>query len=111
MSSPVIDENLWFLHRGCVGRHFLLGNPHTFPGRMMGWCLHKDRSFFFSKSEVESSSPEAAAWIEGFLAGNEPRPPRDPEGDLDFKSEEYASWRNQTSAFRLSGAWPNSEER
>jgi hypothetical protein len=105
VKSAQYDERLWFLHRGCTGRHFLLGNPHTFPGRIYGWCGIKKRSFFFSKSEIEEASPEAIIWIEGFLAGNEPEPPKNSEGEVDFESHEYKLWLHMVEVFRQSGAW------
>ena len=108
MSLPVFKESQWFTYKGCSGRHFILGNPHTFRGRMMGWCPLKERSFFFSKSEVEEDSSEAAAWIEGFLAGNEPPPPRNGKGDVDFESAEYLAWAERAAEFRASGALPES---
>jgi hypothetical protein len=110
MNEQQYDERLWFNHRGCLGRHFLLGNPHTFPGRMMGWCERKQRSFFFSKTEVEECSPEAAAWIEGFLAGNEPSPPRDSEGNVQFGSDRYQAWVIQMQSFRELGHLPPESE-
>jgi hypothetical protein len=81
----VFDPSLRFLHRGCAGLHFAIGNPQTFPGRMWGWCARRSRTFFFSKSDVEDATPEMAAWMAGFLAGNAPAYPRDAEGDRDFE--------------------------
>lgn len=76
---------------------------------MLGWCAVKDRSFFFSKPEVVESSPEAAAWIAGFLAGNEPEPPINSSGDTVFESAEYKAWLVQVEAFRKTGAWSEGE--
>ncbi len=104
MSKPVLNERLWFLHLGCTGQHFILGNPHTCPGRMLAWCERKER-FFFSKSEVEQCSAESAAWMEGFLAGNKPEPPIGADGDVEFESNEYESWLSKVEAFRRSGVW------
>lgn len=106
MSAPELDRRLWFKHRGCTGLHFILGNPHTFPGRMLGWCEQKQRSFFFSKSEVEEASTEAYVWIDGFLCGNEPSAPINEDGDVDFESSEYQSWLNEMEHFRQTGALP-----
>jgi hypothetical protein len=103
MSLPPYNEKLWFLHQGCTGLHFVLGNPHTFPGRMLGWCVIKNRSFFFSKSSIGECSPETAAWVEGFLAGNEPPPPLNDDGDMDFESAHYKEWLAQMETFRNSG--------
>ena len=109
MPRPPLNEQLSFLHLGCTGQHFILGNPHTFPGRMLAWCEHKERSFFFSKREVEQCSTESAAWIDGFLAGNEPEPPSNPGGDVEFESAEYKTWLERVEAFRESGAWPKAQ--
>ncbi|GLS93875.1 hypothetical protein [Piscinibacter gummiphilus] len=103
MATQEYNERLWFTHQGCSGTHFVVGNPHTFPGRMLGWCLLKQRSFFFSKNEIEECSPETAAWVEGFLAGNEPSPPKNGEGDVEFASPQYKSWLANMQAFRECG--------
>ncbi|BCM89426.1 hypothetical protein IAD21_01272 [Abditibacteriota bacterium] len=65
----------------CSGKHYLLYNPHTFPGRMGAWCLLKRVHFCVSKSEIEDCSSEARYWIRGFLTGCEPNAPKDEEGD------------------------------
>lgn len=103
---PQYNEELWFtMGDHCGGRHFILGNPHTFPGRMMAWCPTKQTSFFFSKGEVESASSAAVAWIDGFLAGNEPPPPVDGDGDVDFASDAYQHWSREVTRFRETGHW------
>jgi hypothetical protein len=109
MSIPPIDEQLWFLHLNCTGRHFILGNPHTFRGRMMGWCPKKRGSFFFSKSEIEDCSSETAAWVKGYLSGNELSPPRNADNNLDVDSAEYRAWTVRMEAFRSSGFLPPNE--
>jgi hypothetical protein len=101
------DEALWFHHQGCSGKHYLLGNPHTFPGRMLAWCPLKTRSFFVSKSEMLEVSSDAAYWVAGFLAGAEPEPPMNEERDVDFASEEYKRWERCVTEFRQSGSWAN----
>ena len=100
-----LNRSLWFTHRGCTGRHYLLGNPHTFPGRMFAWCPKKKRSLFVSKSEMESVSKAAAYWIEGFLNGSEPKPPISEDGTPDYVSNEFTDWQRKTALFRESGAW------
>lgn len=79
-----IDEKIWFEHDGCVGNHYMIGNPHTFKGRMYAWCPKKEKSFFVSKSEILKMSVECEYWVKGFLSGNQPEPPTDSEGDVDF---------------------------
>jgi hypothetical protein len=100
-----LDRSLWFLHAGCTGRHYLLGNPHTFPGRMFAWCPKKRRSFFVSKSEIETTSKSAGYWIAGFLYGSEPEPPTGEDGTPDFDSPEYKRWQRDIERFRKFGAW------
>lgn len=104
-----IDDKLWFEYDGCVGKHFILGNPHTFPGRMMGWCPTKNRSFFFSKCDITNSSSETEYWVKGFLSGNQPKYPRINE-DIDFESEEYKVWQEKIKEFESSGLWKYDNE-
>ncbi|MDO1451752.1 hypothetical protein Q0590_36095 [Rhodocytophaga aerolata] len=106
----VYDEKLWFFHKGCQGKHYLIGNPHTFKGRMWAWCEHKQRSFFVSKSEISECSEQTTYWIAGFLTGNEPSPPTDKEGDVNFESQEYKAWQKATQEFRQIGYWPEDEQ-
>jgi hypothetical protein len=102
---PDFDPELWFTLARCEGHHYLLGNPHTFPGRMLAWCPQKQRRFFFSSDEVQEASPVARAWIAGFLTGNEPSPPVDDSGEVDFSSDAYADWSDKVARFHLRGHW------
>jgi len=54
------------------GRCRLEGNAHTFPGRIAAWSETLGSHVTISRSDVRDASPEAWAWIDGFLAGNEP---------------------------------------
>ena len=83
------DSALWVELSHCDGKHYILGNPHTFPGRIMMWCPNKEVSFFMSKNEIQKCSKEAEYWIKGFLSGNEPAPPSCDDGMTDFESTEY----------------------
>lgn len=65
------SEGLWVETDG-FGRCRLDGNAHTFPGRIGAWSETLETSVTISKSDVREASPEAWAWIDGFLAGNEP---------------------------------------
>lgn len=49
-------------------------------------------------------------WISGYLNGNEPEPPTDSNGDLDFKSLAYKKWTDTTKLFKQTGYW-TSEKR
>ena len=101
------NEKLWFLMgEHCEGKHFLLGNAHTFTGRMLAWCPTKERSFFVSKSEIEECSLETEYWVKGFLVGTEPEPPKDENQDLVApNSEVYQSWLKATELFAETGYW------
>ncbi len=99
-----VDRALWFRHRGCTGRHYLLGNAHTVPGRMVAWCPRESTSFFLSKGEVESASRAAGFWIDGFLHGVEPDPPQEPDGSTDMRR--FRRWQKHAARFRETGTWP-----
>lgn len=106
MPAPRFDKSLWFMHLGCVGRHYLLGNPHTVPGRMWAWCPKEGCTHFISLSDVGRSSRAAAYWMAGFLHGNEPEPPAGSDGPPDYGSAEYRSWQAKARRFRKAGLWP-----
>jgi hypothetical protein len=100
------DENLWFMHEGCEGKHFLIGNPHTYPGRMWAWCPKDERTFFVSKGAMGEMSEAAKYWVMGFLAGNQPEPPRDGEdNEVDFKGVAYREWLKNIEVFERTGIW------
>ena len=105
--EPVFDENLWFILGDCCpGKHYLLYNPHTFPGRMRAWCPNKQLGFNVSKSEIKECSLEAHYWIQGFLSGNEPDAPRDENGDyLADDDPNYERWRAAIKQFPETGLW------
>jgi hypothetical protein len=103
--TPNLDEKLWFtMGSHCEGKHFLLGNPHTFVGRMLAWCPNKEVSFFVSKNGVDECSVETEYWMKGFLAGNEPKPPSE-NGDVDFESKAYKEWLKKVEKFKEIGNW------
>ena len=106
MNHPDFDDQLWFLMgEHCEGKHYILGNPHTFPGRFLAWCPCKQVSFFASLAGVENCSVESRYWFQGLLHGSEPSPPRNSEGDIDFDSLEYAEWLKRCEDFRATGYW------
>ena len=71
MSEIYYDPNLWFYHKGCVDKHYLIGNPQTFYGRMFAFCPKKNITLCVSESEICEMSTESKYWIIGFLSGNE----------------------------------------
>jgi hypothetical protein len=104
-APPALDPALWFMHLGCAGRHYLLGNPHTVPGRMWAWCPRERCTHFVSRADIGSMSRAAAWWVEGYLHGNEPAPPAGPDGPPDFGSPAYRRWKGKVARFRRSGRW------
>ena len=110
-TPPELNPDLWFtMPEDCEGRHFILGNAHTFPGRALGWCPSTERSFFFNAARVGDASPEARAWLDGFLWGSQPPPPRDADGDVAFGSPAYHRWEERTREFRRTGVWDDLSE-
>ena len=107
MSDPEFDAQLWFTLDGCCAdRHYLLHNPHTFPGRMAAWCPLKKVRFNISKSEVRECSDAARYWIKGFLAGNEPDAPVDEDGGyLPGDDPRMEEWRVAIAQFPATGLW------
>src|SRR5690606_15440982 len=76
-----IDPELWF---ACAahpdGRDLVVGNAHTFAGRIAAVCPQDDgRRYYASAYSVLQDCPPATRyWVQGFLAGCEPTPPRGP---------------------------------
>jgi hypothetical protein len=104
--EPELDQDLWFHTGHCEGRHYLLGNPHTFRGRLSAWCPTKQRSFCVSKSEITECSREASYFLKGFLSGQEIDAPVDEEGDLLPPDDpEYQAWINAIQIFQETGMW------
>jgi hypothetical protein len=99
------DENLWFEHDGCEGKHYLLGNPHTFPGRIWAYCTKKDTTFCVSKNEIGNMSIQSEYWIKGFLIGNQPIPPTDTNDEVNYESKEYKNWVDKVEIFNKNGIW------
>jgi len=105
------DKNLWFEHLGCKGKHYLIGNPHTYVGRMWAWCPKEERTFFVSKADMGEMSEQAKFWVQGFLNGHEPDPPVNEDGDVDFESLEYKTWTEAMVFFHETGFWTDQERK
>jgi hypothetical protein len=103
VDEPRIDERLWF-EASCGGRDFLIGNGHTFTGRMAAWCPQKGVAYNVSLSELETMAEETRYFVAGFLAGNEPRYPDDGDGDMDGEAD-MTAWAAATARFRRTGLW------
>lgn len=100
---PEVDQRLVFRSQHCPGRHFLLGNSHTFPGRMAVWCEDSEYEISASLFEMTDVSEAARFWITGFLAGSEIRRPD--EGD----PASEASWEAARRKFHETGEWPRDD--
>lgn len=75
------------------GEGVLVGSAFTHIGRF--WVEFEDYGLFTSKCEIESASPEARAWIDGYVAGSVPQPPENPEA--------LQRWREEKSKFEADG--------
>jgi hypothetical protein len=97
-----IDERLWF-EGTCGNRDFIIGNGHTFVGRIAAWCPTKSISYRISLGEIGDMSEESRWYLRGFLAGVEPGWPVDADGDTD--EADLRAWRAATRRFRSTGSW------
>ena len=107
MEAFQYDQELWFTQEWCDEKHFLLGNPHTFPGRMAGWCPKQQLGFCVSRSEMLTCSTATRYWVQGFLSGNEPGLPTNEEGDIidDEDDPRVKKWRAAIELFATTGIW------
>ncbi len=106
MDNTEFDNNLLVELKHCDGKHYLISNCHTFPGRMNAYCELKKITFCVSLQEISAMSNEANYWIKGFLNGNEPGPPEEYDyesSDDYFNSERYKSWLKSMDNFRITG--------
>jgi hypothetical protein len=104
------DKALWIEIAHCDGKHFLLGNPHTYKGRIHAYCPKKDTTFCISLSEIIKMSKDSGYWINGYLCGNEPAPPEELDGETSvdyFQSQRYKTWEKQGDHFREKGELSN----
>ncbi|WP_405092098.1 hypothetical protein OG767_03335 [Micromonospora sp. NBC_01392] len=101
IDEPPIDERLWF--EAPCGRDVLVGNGHSFTGRMAAWCPHEGVGYNVSRAEMGAMSEEARYFVAGFLAGNEPGYPVDVDGETD--EADLSAWRAALARFRRTGSW------
>lgn len=103
------DEDLWVRVRG-VGKVYVVGNAHTFFGRMAGYAEAIEHGYTFSLDEVEDQSPRAGAWMAGFLAGNEPDLDEylgfDEVWDLADDDPDVVRWHEALQRFGQTGYMP-----
>jgi hypothetical protein len=67
---------------------------------MSAYCEETAQGLCFSRSKMTKMSEHAEIWIDGFLAGNEPRPPE--SGD----AKEEEEWDKRRQYFRRTGESP-----
>lgn len=104
--EPTYDPKLWFTVKyNCPGKHYIIGNPHTFKGRITGYCPTDNKYFNFSISDVTGMSVESKFWLKGYLAGNEPDPPLEEDDDVAYASEEHEIWLKEIELFHKTGSW------
>ncbi|BBH24321.1 hypothetical protein Back11_56660 [Paenibacillus baekrokdamisoli] len=101
------DKDLWFTFKEhCKGKHFIVGNPHTFHGRISAYCPQKNVYFNVSLGEIGDMPSTTKYWIKGFLSGNEPAPPVDEEGDIYPPAHEMdIHWVRSIALFHKTGYW------
>lgn len=102
------DKKLFFTLKDheCDGKHFIIGNPHTFNGRILGYCTKENSYFNFSLSEIKTMPLETEYWIRGYLHGNEPSSPVDNEDDFyPPEHESHVHWVKSINLFHKTGHW------
>jgi len=97
-APPPVDERLWF-EAPCGRRDFLVGNGHTFTGRMAAWCPHDEVGYNVSLAGMGDMSDETRYFVAGYLAGSEPGPPDEAD------AADLTAWKGATSRFRRTGYW------
>ena len=113
-SEYEIDDCLWVeINDDCgTARHYLVGNPHTHPGRIEVYCPAMEKHTRISKSEIMSCSRESEYWILGYLHGNCPDPPTDAGGSrLRDDHPSMVEWRESREEFPQTGYWSGNPQR
>ncbi|WP_208414712.1 hypothetical protein [Paenibacillus castaneae] len=88
------------------GKHFIVGNPHTFHGRISAYCPQKDVFLNVSLGEIVDMPLNTKYWIKGFLSGNEPSPPVNEDGDFHPQGhEDNIHWDKSVALFHKTGSW------
>lgn len=101
---PEIDERLWF-EASCGGRDFLVGNGHTFVGRMAAWCPHERVGYNVSLGEMGEMPDATRYWVAGYLSGSEPDYPYVENEDGELDEADMAAWEAALRRFRRTGEW------
>jgi len=73
---------------------------------MYAFDAEANQGFCISKHEIVTMSREAAYFVADFLAGNQPTPRVDAEGDpLPEEDPEQQRWRRAATLFAETGVW------
>jgi hypothetical protein len=100
------DQELWVETNG-FGRCRLDGNAHTFPGRISAWSEALAEWVTIDRRDVRNASAEAWAWIDGFLAGNEPELHEflgvEPHEAMDADEATEKRWQSTLQEFHRTG--------
>jgi hypothetical protein len=105
---PDFDPERWVTAAGYDDRLLLGFNPHVHAGRIGVWAAELGTGTRISASDVMDASPIARAWIDGFLAGNEPAPGEmfgEQVYDLPDDHPKWIRWRAAVTRFRATGRW------
>lgn len=104
---PEVDPRRWVVTRLCRShRDYLIGNPHTFLGRMAVWCPDGAHELAISKSDIIDMSAPASDWVDGYLSGSEPALPDDDGLTSDEWDRAVARYDEKARRFRDEGRWP-----
>lgn len=108
-----LDPELWFACADHPGeRDLVVGNAHTFLGRILAVCPQDDGRHYYASANavLEDCAPATRFWVQGFLAGSEPPPPRGADGGwMPDDSAEMASWRRRIRLWRTRATWPDDD--
>ena len=100
-----VDPELWF-ERDDGHRLYLLGNPHTFPGRMYAYNATTGNRIMVSKEEIATAPSATRYWVLGYISGNEPGPPLGDDGvPIDPEDPLYETWSRAVRRFSETGYW------
>lgn len=102
----VYHPEVWYIEdfQQCKGvKHYIVGNPHTFHGRMLVWCPIQDSFLCRSLSEMKNLTEAGKIWVDGFLCGNEPSYPYNKKNELNPRRE--VAHYKKLLKFRRTGYW------
>jgi hypothetical protein len=97
-TTPPFDPELWVVTDHESEKGFIAGNGFTHAGRFRVYYPADNQILFTSEYEVRDASPQARAWIQGFMHGSLPDPPENREA--------FDVWEDEVRGFLASqGKW------